>query len=78
MDVEGRKCQEQIFETRIPERLQEVGGRVTPGAVTEESQKINDVHGCTNVASAWSARETCPFLFVIKLVRQEGFVSPTT
>jgi len=41
MDVEGRKCQEQIFETRMPERLQEVGGRVTPGAVTEELQTVS-------------------------------------
>ncbi len=39
----------------MTERLQDVGGRVTPGAVTEELQQLNDVHGYTNVASAWSA-----------------------
>ena len=48
MNVEGRKCREarslpggvHIFETRMIERLQEVGGRVTPGAVTEEFEKL--------------------------------------
>jgi hypothetical protein len=29
MNVEGRKCREHIFETRMTERLQEVGGTIT-------------------------------------------------
>jgi len=49
MDVNGKKIMEaqslpggvQIFETRMPERLQEVGGRVTSGAVTEELHIIS-------------------------------------
>ncbi len=41
--------------------------RSLPGGVqvfekTEGITKINDVHGRTNVASAWSARATCPLL----------------